>query len=66
MTNSLSHRNNHYRRHGVHGDSISLWLKLFMIKAVDTDLDSNKPYASLDTFILLLPEYEARQPLASL
>ena len=62
----LSHRNNHYGWHGVRGESTSLWLKLFMIQVVDTDLDSNKLYAFLDAFILLLAGYEASQPLASL
>ena len=53
----MSHRNNHYRRHGVHGESISLWLKLLMMKVVDEDLESKKLYISLAVYTLVLPEW---------
>lgn len=56
MNNMMSLVDNHCRSHEVHTESISLWLKLIMIKVLDEGLDSNKPYIPTAAQMLLLPK----------
>lgn len=56
MNNMMSLVDNHCRSHEVHAESISLWLKLIMIKVLDEGLDSNKPYIPIAAHMLLLPK----------